>query len=138
MPAAPFFPHVHHPDEQRPLGFVGVPELHAEKGSRLEPAIQQQGDTAQADVADQGPPARAGLGRDGGTRGLQVTRVPDRRAPLLARLPRRGDGLRNDGGQHAFERGVLALNRAHRVVNDLADLRRLGLGLDVVPAGFGR
>ena len=40
--------------------------------------------------------------------------------------------------QHAFERGILALNRAHRVVNDLADLRGLGLGLDGVPAGFGR
>ena len=40
--------------------------------------------------------------------------------------------------QHAFERGILALNRAHRIVNDLADLRRLGLGLDGVPAGFGR
>ncbi len=33
---------------------------------------------------------------------------------------------------------AFALNRAHRVVNDLANLRRLGLGLDGVPAGFGR
>ena len=40
--------------------------------------------------------------------------------------------------QHAFERGILALNRAHRVVNDLANLRRLGFGLDGVPAGFRR
>src|SRR5258707_6083024 len=39
--------------------------------------------------------------------------------------------------QHAFEGGVLALNRAHRVVNDLANLRQLGFGFDGVPAGFG-
>ena len=40
--------------------------------------------------------------------------------------------------QHAFERRILALNRAHRVVNDFADLGRFGFGLDGVPAGFGR
>jgi len=33
--------------------------------------------------------------------------------------------------QHAFERGILTLNRAHGVVNDFCNLRRLGLALMV-------
>ncbi|MDB6063988.1 MAG: hypothetical protein JWR26_196 [Pedosphaera sp.] len=40
--------------------------------------------------------------------------------------------------QDAFERRILALNRAHGVVENFANLRRLGFGLDGVPAGFGR
>src|SRR5206468_3854252 len=39
--------------------------------------------------------------------------------------------------QHPFERGILALNRTHRVIYDFADLRRFSFGFDGVPAGFG-
>ena len=37
-------------------------------------------------------------------------------------------------GQHALERGVVALDRDHRVVDELADGRLLGAGLQVRPA----
>ena len=40
--------------------------------------------------------------------------------------------------QHAFESGIEALNRTHCVVNSLADLRRTGFGIDLVPTGSWR
>jgi len=41
-------------------------------------------------------------------------------------------------GQDPLERPVLLLDRVHRVVDDLADLGRLGGGLELAPAGLRR
>ena len=40
--------------------------------------------------------------------------------------------------QHALEAWVVALDRHHGVVHELADRRLLGIGLQVAPAGLGR
>lgn len=41
-------------------------------------------------------------------------------------------------GQHALEAGVVAFDRIHRPIDQLADVWLLGLGLQEVPAGLGR
>jgi hypothetical protein len=53
--------------------------------------------------------------------------------PLLVE---RGAGV--IAGEHALERGVVALDAGHRVVYELTDRRLLGLHLELRPAGFGR
>jgi hypothetical protein len=57
-------------------------------------------------------------------------RVPE---PVLVELRARV-GL----GEHAAERGVLALDRGHRIVDDLAVRGPLGVRLDLLPPGVLR
>jgi len=56
--------------------------------------------------------------------------------PAEARLVERGAGVVL--GQHALDRGVVALDAGHGIVHELSDGGLAGLGFQVRPAGLGR